>query len=134
MGNIVDSETEKAGEIVQRIKTRAHELHGDVLPESGGHDSAPSPHDYFDVALASCKTLTAHWYAKKFNIPLERVEAHVERDARQELHGIYKLTVTLSFHGPLDEQQRKKLAAAVERCPIHKLMTTSEVEITNVVV
>jgi putative redox protein len=37
--------------------------------------------------------------------------------------------VRLAFHGPLDDAQRQKLHDVVARCPVHKLMTTAEIEI-----
>jgi putative redox protein len=126
---VIDCETERPNELPQLLHIREHTLHADLLPAGGGQDSAPGPHDYFDAALAACKTLTATWYARKNGIPLERVESHVERDASQERAGTYRLTVRLAFHGPLDEAQRQKLYDVVGRCPIHKLMTATTVEI-----
>jgi putative redox protein len=126
----VDCETERAGEYPQRIRVRErHELRGDEGPANGGQDTAPSPHDYFDAALASCKAATALWFAKRKGIPLERVEAHVDRDDGEERSGRYKLRVRMAYHGPLTDEDRARLDAAVARCPIHKLMTTSEIEI-----
>jgi putative redox protein len=72
------------------------------------------------------------WYAKRRGIPLERVEAHVERDDSEERRGKYRLRVRVTFHGPLTDEQRAALDRAVGACPIHKLMTTSEVEIETV--
>jgi putative redox protein len=37
--------------------------------------------------------------------------------------------VKLAFHGPLTGEQKQRLYAAVEKCPVHKLMTTTEVVI-----
>ena len=34
-----------------------HELFTDLPKSLGGDDSAPSPHGYFDAALASCKEI-----------------------------------------------------------------------------
>ena len=62
-------------------------------------------------------------------MPLERVEAHVERDDSKERQGSYVLRVRLAFHGPLTEEQRAKLYRAVSNCPVHKLMTTTDVVI-----
>ncbi len=121
----IDSETEAPGEAAQRVRIRTHTLHADSAPA----DTGPSPHDLFDAALATCKTITAHWYAKKHGIPLERVESHVTRDDRDERRGTYRLKVTLAYHGPLDDAQRAQLHDAVSRCPIHKLMTTTDVVI-----
>lgn len=75
----VDSETETANAFPQVLHVRAHTFRADVTAPAGSTDSAPGPHDYFDAALAACKTLTATWYARRNELALERVEAHVER-------------------------------------------------------
>jgi putative redox protein len=127
---MIDCETERPGEFPQKMVVRArHQLHADVDEATGGHDGAPGAHDYFDAALAACKTLTATWYARRHGIPLERVESHVERDDTGERKGTYRLKVRLAFHGPLDQAQRDQLYNAVAHCPIHKLMTTTDVVI-----
>jgi putative redox protein len=125
----IDCETETPNAYPQRIGIREHHLRADVGAALGSTDSAPGPHDYFDAALAACKTLTATWYARKNGIPLERVESHVEHDDSKEREGTYVLKVRLAFHGPLTEEQRAKLYSVVARCPIHKLMTTTDVQI-----
>jgi putative redox protein len=124
---MIDCETETPNEYPQVLHVRTHTFRADLI--DGSTDSAPGPHDYFDAALAACKTLTATWYAKQKGIPLERVESHVERDATKEREGTYVLKVRLAFIGPLTDDQRKKLHDVVARCPIHKLMTTTDVVI-----
>jgi putative redox protein len=57
------------------------------------------------------------------------VEAFVERDNSRERAGFYALKLRLAFHGPLTDEQRKRIYDAVAHCPIHKLMTTTEVAI-----
>jgi putative redox protein len=125
----IDCETEQPREFPQVLRVREHTLRADVTEEVGSHDSAPGPHDYFDAALVACKTLKATWYAKKHGIALERVEAHVDRDDGEERKGRYLLKVRVAFHGPITDAERARLYAAVAHCPIHKLMTTSEVVI-----
>ena len=126
---MIDCETERPNETPQVLHVRQHVLHADMLPNDGGQDAVPGPHDFFDSALAACKALTAHWYAQKNGYPLERVETHVERDNSQERNGVYVLKVKVAFHGPLSAEQRERLYRAVEHCPIHKLMTTVDVQI-----
>ena len=53
----------------------------------------------------------------------------VERDDSHERQGAYVLTVKLGFEGALSDADRQKLHDTVLRCPIHKLMTTTTVEI-----
>jgi putative redox protein len=126
---MIDCETENPSTFPQVIHVRNHTFRADVSVADGSQDSAPAPHDYFDAALAACKTLTATWYAKNKGIALERVEAHVERDDKEERAGKYVLKVRLALHGKMTEEERAKIHAAVGRCPIHKLMTTADVVI-----
>ncbi|RYE84404.1 MAG: OsmC family peroxiredoxin [Myxococcales bacterium] len=128
---MIDCETVTTGESLQEVRVRTHTLRADMSVASGGADAGPDPHEYFDTALAACKNLTAVWYAKRNGIPLERVESHVERDDSKERQGAYTLRLRQVFHGPLTEEQRAKLHAAVARCPIHKLMTSTEVTIES---
>jgi putative redox protein len=129
----VHVETITAGDYPVTVQLRAHELHADLGVSSGGADSAPGAHDYFDAALATCKAHTAMWYAKRKGIPLERVVVVVESDDAEERQGIYKMHVKLAFHGPLDAEQRAQLERAAAACPITKLMTTSTVQIDTTV-
>jgi putative redox protein len=65
--------TEGSNAYPVELHVRGHTFRSDVGVSSGSADSAPGPHDYFDAALAACKALTATWYARKHQIPLERV-------------------------------------------------------------
>ena len=106
-----------------------HQLFADVPTLSGGEGSAPEPHDYFDAALGACKALTLKMYAKKKDIPLTGVTVEVKRDNSEEQKGKYVLHVTLTLKGVLTDAQREELLRVADRCPIHKLMTTTDVTI-----
>ena len=127
--NTIDSQTLRAGEYPQTIRVRSHTFTSDVGVTTGGQDSAPGPHDFFDTALATCKAMTAMWYAKRHAIPLERVESHVESDDSQERAGVYRMRVRVELFGPLTDEQRAQIHRAIAACPIHKLMTTADVQI-----
>ncbi len=115
----------------QVVRIDAHTLHADIPVSEGGGATAPGPHELFDASLATCKALTALWYAKRQGIALERVETSVERDDTSERKGTYVLKVHLAFFGALTEAEKEKLHDVVGRCPIHKLMTTTTVEIVT---
>ena len=82
------------------VHVRAHTFNADVATTTGGSDSAPGPHDYFDAALATCKAETSMWYAKRHAIPLERVDCVVESDDSHEREGVYAFRVGSRFMAP----------------------------------
>ncbi|WP_437492205.1 OsmC family protein [Sorangium sp. So ce1014] len=123
----IHCEAESPGELVQYLHVRGHIFCADVPEAAGGRDFGLGPHDYFDAALAACKTLTATLYAEQKGIALERVEAHVERDDNEERRGKSVLKIRLASHGPLTEAARSRLHAVIARCLIHELMTTADV-------
>ncbi|GAB1577567.1 OsmC family protein [Bordetella petrii] len=99
-------------------------------PQGGG----PDPHDYFDTALGGCKAMTVMLYAQRKEIPLESVDVDVVRDAGEERKGIYRLTAKLTLHGALSDAQIDELHAIAEKCPVHKLMTAVDVQVSTLVV
>ena len=114
------------------VHVRNHLLAADGSVEEGGNDSGPSPHDLYDTALGSCKALTLVWYARRKNIALTDVRVSVARDSSDERRGTYRLTATVYLEGDLTEVQRVELLAVADKCPVHKLMTTVNTEITTV--
>ena len=133
MNATVRSQTEKPGAFRQvlTIDQHGHTLCSDTSRDGGGAETAPGAHDLFDASLAACKALTSHWYARQRNFPLEGVKVVVERDDTREREGHYGLTVALEFLGPLSDEQRARLHEVSTRCPVHKLMTTTEITITT---
>ncbi|MFZ3154557.1 OsmC family protein [Pseudomonas sp.] len=117
--------------LLQRISIGPHTLHSDVSLELGGAGSAPEPHDLFDAALGACKALTLALYAKQRGLPLEGLDVQLSRDDSQERQGIYRLDVELTLHGALDDAQRQQLLRVADKCPIHKLMTSSTVAVST---
>ena len=111
------------------VQIDEHELFADVPTSSGGEGTAPEPHDYFDAALGAWKALTLKMYAKTKDIPLTGVTVEVKRDNAEEQKGKYALHVKLTLKGVLTDAQREELHRVADRCPIHKLMTTTDVSI-----
>lgn len=107
------------------------DLFVDVPEAFGGEGTAPDPHDYFDLSLGACKAITAQMYARRKEWPLKRVSVTVNRDDSDERHGTYRLEVLMTFQGIDDPEQRARLEEISNKCPIHRLMTSSTVEVTT---
>jgi putative redox protein len=116
----------------QRVELDGFEdIYVDVPTAFGGEGSAPDPHDYFDLSLGACKAITSQMYAKRKQWPLNGVSVTINRDESEERKGIYRLEVVMTFHGIDDPAQRARLEEISHKCPIHRLMTSSTVEVTT---
>lgn len=113
------------------VQVRQHSFPVDEPPANGGEDLGITPHDLYDSALGACKAMTVLWYANRKQIPVDDIQATVERDDSAERQGTYRLRVTLTLTGALSEAQRKELLTVAEKCPVHKLMTVATTEVTT---
>ncbi len=121
--------TESSEGFRHSVQIDEHLLFADVPKAVGGEGSAPEPHDYFDAALGTCKALTLKLYAQKKGIPLTGVTVEVKRDNSEEQKGKYGLQVKLTLKGVLSNAEREELLRVADRCPVHKLMTSTEVSV-----
>ena len=121
----------------QDIVAGRHQFASDEPASVGGTDTGPTPYDLLLAALGSCTSMTVGLYAKRKQWPLKHVtvrlrhsRVHVQDCANCETSDA-KLTVIecdIEFEGPLDQDQRARLLAIADRCPVH-LTLASTIEI-----
>src|SRR4029077_15789548 len=121
----------------QEIIAGPHQFVSDEPTSVGGTDSGPPPYALLLAGLGSCPSMTIAMYARRKQWALERVtvrlrhsRVHAEDCADCETRPA-KLTLIerdIELEGVLDEEQRARLLAIANRCPVH-LTLTSQMEI-----
>lgn len=92
-----------------------HSLTADEPARLGGADAGPAPFDLLVSALGACTAITLTMYAEKKGWPLEGLEIRLEYLGGETPPRIERVVVPT---GPLDEDQRARLAAVAERTPV----------------
>lgn len=139
-GTVTVTET-GSGTYTQQIVAGQHRLLADE-PSPVGSDAGPTPYDLLLAGLGACTSMTVRMYADRKGWPLERVQVtlrheriHAEDCAECETKKgwISHIDRTIELFGDLDDEQRQKLLAIAERCPVHQTLT-SEVDIATTLV
>jgi putative redox protein len=135
-GAVVVSETHR-GRFQQDVRMGAHRLLADEPVVAGGLDSGPGPYDLLLAALGSCTAMTLRLYAEHKKLPLDHVTVRL---SHSKIHAadcescetkegkIDRIDRAITFDGPLDGEQRRRLLEIADNCPVHRTLT-SEVEI-----
>jgi len=114
-----------------RIHAGRHHLWADEPVAVGGTDTGPNPYDLLLSALGACTTITLRMYADRKQWPLEGIRATLRHqkvhardceDCESETGYVDRIDRELTFLGPLDEAQRKRLLEIADKCPVHKTL------------
>lgn len=117
----------RTGRYVNEVRAGRHHLPADEPVEAGGEDAGPAPFDYLLAALGACTSITLRMYAERKQIEVSRIGVALELE-RKEL--FTEITRKITLDGDLSEEDRQRLLAIAERCPVHKILT-GEVKIQS---
>jgi uncharacterized OsmC-like protein len=121
----------------QEITTGKHQLVADEPVSAGGNDSGPDPYDYLLVSLGVCTSMTVGFYARRKQLPLEKITVslwHSRIHARdceecETKEGMLdRIDVEVELTGSLSAEQDAKLMEIAAKCPVHRTLT-SEINI-----
>lgn len=107
-----------AGKFQVEIRCGDHRLFADEPVSVGGMASGMSPYELVAAGLAACTVMTMRLYADRKGFPLERAHAVVEHDKVPGTEPSDRFTRVITLDGPLDDNQRGKIAAIADRCPV----------------
>lgn len=92
-------------------------------PESnGGHDKGFSPDDLLAASLGACTCITLRMYVNHKGWQVDSLEVTVTVD-RNEPAAPARLGRTIKIKGNVSEDERSKILAVANKCPIHKTLS-----------
>jgi len=109
-----------------------HAMVIDADAADGGDALGPNPTRMLEGALAACGVITMRMYAERKGWPLESAEIEVKRADGEDAHAGRILEKTVRLNGPLDADQRARLAAIADRCPVQRLLTEGVQIVTKI--
>jgi putative redox protein len=106
-----------------------HTWLADEPADQQGANFGPSPVRLLIASLGACTAITVKMYAVRKNWPLEGVEIRVKLMTYVPVpESGTSMVLEITLHGPLTPEQRERLLAIANACPVHRILT-SEVKI-----
>ena len=97
----------------------------------GGSDDGATPYDYLLASIGACTAMTLRMYADRKGWPLEeaivrfrtaRSHAADCADCETKSVGVGRLERRVELRGPLNDEQRARLMAIADRCPVKQTL------------
>ena len=123
-----------------RILARDHDVPVDEPKDLNGEDTGPTPYEYMLGALGACTTITLRMYADRKGWPLEDVKVTLRHEkihakdcaeCESEKGMVDRIERDIQLSGPLSDEQRERILAIADKCPVHKTLTTETRIITK---
>lgn len=102
------------------ITAGSHSLIADEPVSLGGAGLGATPYELLKSALAACTAITLRMYASRKEWPLDNVLITIRHSRDGNKESVFERDIKLI--GELDSEQRKRLLAIAEQCPVHKTL------------
>ncbi|ENR0206259.1 bifunctional alpha/beta hydrolase/OsmC family protein [Enterobacter kobei] len=114
---VVSTET-LAGTFQLKVRSGEHTLFADEPASVGGLGTGLSPYELVSAGLAACTVMTMRLYANRKGFPLERASTTVQHEKVPDMMPPDRFTRTIVLDGPLSDDQRARILAIADRCPV----------------
>lgn len=91
---------------------------------SGGQDKGFSPFELLGSSLAACTSATLRMYADRKSWDLQEVNLEIEVN-QNENRTQTAISRKIELIGNLNDEQKARLIAVANACPVHKLLTNT---------
>ena len=120
------------------ILASGHTIVADEPVSLGGTDTGATPYDLLVAGLGSCTSITLRMYADRKGWPLEEIIVRLRHSKVHVADGvgaddsnarkIDRIEREIELLGELSDDQRARLRAIADRCPVHRTLE-SDIEV-----
>ena len=122
------------------VRAGRHRWVSDEPASVGGDDLGPGPYDLLTAALGACTAMTLRMYARHKQWPLDKVtvelthgKVHAKDCAECETREgkVDRIERVITITGDLDAEQRERLLAIADKCPVHRTLHSEVLVVTR---
>ena len=102
--------------------------------EVGGQNKGLAPTQLLLSSVGACKAITMRMYANRKEWKVDKIDIQVSSEVqRSEQQQTTYIKCNIFIEGDLDEEQKKRLYAIGEKCPVHKMLMNPIVIESNLI-
>lgn len=116
---------ESGPKYVSEVRADGHVVIADMPVAEGGHSSGLQPFGFVLAGLGACTNMTLRLYADRKGWNIGRVQTLVSMAADNSI------AREIEFDGTLDAEQRQRLLAIADHCPVHKFLAAGGAKIVT---
>jgi putative redox protein len=114
------------------VYSDAHQWIADEPTRVGGKNAGPDPYEHLLASVGTCTAMTLRMYAARKQWPLENAEVVLKhsREHKEDCDQCDEKPMQLdvidrniTLKGDLTDDQRTRLMAIADRCPVHRTLT-----------
>ncbi|WP_312697142.1 MULTISPECIES: OsmC family protein [Sphingobacterium] len=102
--------------------------------EVGGQNKGLAPTQLLLSSVGACKAITMRMYANRKEWKVDKIDIKVSSEVqRSEQQQTTYIKCNIFIEGDLDEEQKRRLYAIGEKCPVHKMLMNPIVIESNLI-
>ncbi len=102
-----------------------HKVTFDEPESAGGKDKGPGATEMLCASLAACTTATIKMYLNHKGWKIDSLSVEVDKHTNTEGKNVF--TRKIEVKGNLDAEQRNRVLAVANKCPVHKILENSNI-------
>ncbi|MFD1165204.1 OsmC family protein [Sphingobacterium daejeonense] len=110
------------------------EILADEPIELGGQNKGLAPSQLLLSSVGACKAITMRMYANRKKWKVDKIDIKVSSEVQKsEQQQTTFIKCNIFIEGDLDEEQKRRIYAIGEKCPVHKMLINPIVIESNLI-